>query len=78
MMCVEIASDAAIIRGRHTATHYVLRCLDAPSEWMVSKRNVKTILVIPGPKSCKDNTVFWMIILELFVQTTRTCELPSS
>ena len=70
-MCVEVASDGAVVRGQHSAVHYVIRCLDAPAEFMVSKRNVKTILVIPGPRASKDNTVYWCIILELFVQATR-------
>ena len=55
-MCVEVASDGAVVRGQHLAVHHAIRCLDAPAEFMVSKRNVKTILVIPGPSASKDNT----------------------
>lgn len=76
-MFVEIASDGAVVRGRHSAVHYVIRCLDASSEFMVSKRNVKTILIIPGPRAPKDNTVFWCIILEFFVQATRAGRVPT-
>lgn len=65
LMHFEITSDGAIVRGQHSVTYFIIRCLDAPPELVSTKRNVKLLLCIPGPRGPKDNGVYWNIVLRL-------------
>lgn len=74
----EIASDGAVVREGHSAVYYLIRCADAPPEFMVCDRNVKLLLLLPGPRALVNNEVVWAIILDWFAYMSPKGELPAA
>lgn len=64
----ELACDG--VEMRHFVPHgtqvFVVRCAAVPPDLLCKARNVKPILVIPGPVAPRNFDPYWRLILDLF------------
>ena len=64
----EIASDG--VEMRHFTPHgtqvFVVRCASMDEDTLFKSRNVKPIMIIPGPVAPKNYLPYWRLILDLF------------
>lgn len=66
----EVASDGVEMRNfvPHGTQVFVVRCAAVSEDLLCKARNVKPILIIPGPVAPKDYAPYWRLILDLFAQ----------
>lgn len=64
----DIASDGVEMRNfvPHGTQVFLVRCAAVPETLLCKSRNVKPILIIPGPSAPKSFGPYWKLILDLF------------
>jgi len=69
---MELASDGVEMRNfiPHGTQVFLIRCAAVGDGLLNKSRNVKPILIIPGPKSPKSHAVYWRIILDIFAKAS--------
>lgn len=67
-----MASDGVEMRNfvPHGTQVFLLRCAAVGEELLCKARNVKPILIIPGPAAPKDFAPYWRLILDLFADAS--------
>lgn len=81
----EIATDGVEMRNfvPHGTQVFLVRCSCVGEHLLCKSRNVKPLMIIPGPSAPKDYAPYWRLILDLFASASplsgmcqRCVELP--
>lgn len=68
----ELASDGVEMRNfvPHGTQVFLVRCAAVKEDLLCKARNVKPIMIIPGPSAPKDFSPYWRLILDLFADAS--------